>query len=119
MPYLTLAATPTQGKDEVLATLRYLTRGPSEASGNGACIASIVQNLQYSGHYSPHAAELTQLSAQVTTVLNALINQGLVVTTPSANGFAEEAVTGYKLTRNGVLPSRRTRPRALSTTFGS
>lgn len=114
MPYETLSATPTAGNDEVLATLKFLGRGPSEASGLGASKRRITIYLQQNGHYGLHkGGNLDTLEAEVATVLANLITAGYVTTTASAMGQGEESVTGYKLARNGVLPSRRAQPFAL------
>lgn len=120
MPFLNLASTPTAGNDEVLATLKFLSRGPAEASGNGVSLRRCTLYLQQNGHYGLHAGgNLAVLEAQVQTVLTNLIGVGYVTTTPAAVGLGEEATTGYKLTRAGVLPSRRAKPYGLLTTHGS
>lgn len=103
-----LANTPTAGKDEVLTTLKYLSRGP--LGREGASLKQVTLNLQQNGHYGLHAQTLTTFQATVLTVLNALIALNYVTTTTTASGHGEGATTGYKLTRAGVLPSRRTRP---------
>lgn len=111
MPQTVLANTPTAGKDEVLDTLKYLSRLPQ--GREGASLREITISLQRNGHSAPHATKLATLEAEVLTVLGVLIGLGYVTTTARATRIGEGTTTGYKLTRNGVLPSRRTRPQAL------
>lgn len=111
MPQTVLANTKTAGNDEVLATLQYLSRLPN--GREGASLREVTISLQRNGHYGAHAGALATLEAEVLTVLNTLIGLGYVATTARATRIGEGTTTGYKLTRTGVLPARRTRPQAL------
>lgn len=114
MPYVNLASTDSAGKNEVLKTLQFLSRGARPTTNAaGASLREITLYLQQNGHYALKPALLATLEAQVLTVLNNLITLGYVQTTAGAFRRGEAATTGYVLTHAGILPAKRARPRAL------